>query len=244
VSEHDGAQAVGQLIGLCDEAVGRLLASARALSDAEAGQPSLLPGWSRGHVLTHVARNADGLRNLLAWAQTGIKTPQYPSLAARAAEIEEGAARPAAELADDVAASAAAFGERARGLPESAWLAEVQAIRGAPHPAWLTLHRRLFEVEVHHVDLATGYRPADWPDWFIASHLNRISTDLRGAPAAPAAVLADAATGERYDLRPDTSSKVLITGRGHDLLAWLLGRDSGAALATDPPGPLPVVPPY
>ena len=41
--------------------------------------PSLLPGWSRGHVLTHLARNADGAVNLLTWARTGVETPQYVS---------------------------------------------------------------------------------------------------------------------------------------------------------------------
>jgi hypothetical protein len=30
------------------------------LTDADARGPSLLPGWTRGHVLTHLARNADG----------------------------------------------------------------------------------------------------------------------------------------------------------------------------------------
>src|SRR5215472_17296509 len=50
------------------EATDRLLASAATLTDAAAREPSLLPGWTRGHVLTHVARNADGLGNLLRWA--------------------------------------------------------------------------------------------------------------------------------------------------------------------------------
>ena len=40
----------------------RLLATARELDIAA---PSLLPGWTRGHVITHIARNADGYVNLL-----------------------------------------------------------------------------------------------------------------------------------------------------------------------------------
>jgi Mycothiol maleylpyruvate isomerase N-terminal domain len=36
-----------------------LLDTARALDDP--GAPSLCAGWSRGHVLTHVARNADSV---------------------------------------------------------------------------------------------------------------------------------------------------------------------------------------
>ena len=44
-------------------------------------------------MLTHLARNADGLRNLLIWARTGVVTPQYPSFEVRNEEIEAGAGR-------------------------------------------------------------------------------------------------------------------------------------------------------
>src|ERR1700728_1987632 len=91
------------LRGWVDESTGRLLAGTAAITDARAREPSSLPGWSRGHLLTHLARNADGLRNLLIWARTGVVTPQYPSVEARDEEIEAGAGRPARELAADVA---------------------------------------------------------------------------------------------------------------------------------------------
>src|SRR5215469_10907773 len=113
----DPAAVAKELRHAIDDATGRLLQTTARLSDAQARAPSLLPGWSRGHVLTHVARNADGLGNLLTWARTGVKTPQYPSLAAREAEIEAGADRPVDELTEDLAASAAVFSERARALP-------------------------------------------------------------------------------------------------------------------------------
>ena len=58
-----------------ERATSRLLATAGSL-DADPSAPSLLPGWTRGHVLTHVARNADSLVNLLTWARTGVVTPQ------------------------------------------------------------------------------------------------------------------------------------------------------------------------
>ena len=67
----------------------RLLDGMGRLSDAAARQPSLLPGWSRGHVLTHLARNAEGSTRLLTWARTGVPSYEYESAAARAAEIEE-----------------------------------------------------------------------------------------------------------------------------------------------------------
>src|SRR5260370_71465 len=45
----------------------RLIAAAGPLTGAQVREPSPLPGWARGHVLTHLARNPDGLRNLLIW---------------------------------------------------------------------------------------------------------------------------------------------------------------------------------
>ncbi|MFI9324466.1 maleylpyruvate isomerase N-terminal domain-containing protein [Kitasatospora aureofaciens] len=56
-------------------ATGLLLRTAARLCDAGVRAPSLLPGWSRGHVLTHLARNADGGRRLPSWARTGVRTP-------------------------------------------------------------------------------------------------------------------------------------------------------------------------
>src|SRR5947199_2888238 len=94
-------------------ATDRVLATATALSEAQAREPSLLPGWSRGHVLTHIARNADGMVNLLRWARTGTQTPMYASAESRAADIEAGAGRPAADLAADVRESAAALSAQA-----------------------------------------------------------------------------------------------------------------------------------
>ena len=75
------------------------------LSDAQAREPSMLPGWSRGHVLTHLARNADAMVNLLTWARTGDETPMYPSREQRNADIEAGSGRPASDLVADVHAT-------------------------------------------------------------------------------------------------------------------------------------------
>src|SRR6266550_9126665 len=143
------------------EATDRLLTSAAALTDASAGEPSLLPGWTGGHVRTHVAGNGDGLGDLLRWARTGTETPMYASREARRADIEAGAGRSAADLAADVQATAIAFAAEAAGLPDEAWAAQVQGLTGPPVPALIVLDWRRRELEIHHVDLATGYRPDD-----------------------------------------------------------------------------------
>jgi maleylpyruvate isomerase len=231
-------------------ATGRLLATAAGLTDRQAREPSPLPGWSRGHVLAHLARNADGLRNLLIWARTGVVTPQYPSEQARDAAIEAGAGRPAAGLLADLRDSAAAFAAEAAGMPPGSWQVSVHGIRGRGHPAWYTLSRRLSEVEIHHVDLAAGYQPADWPGWFVTDQLESVSARFDEQQDALAALLrvTDGGAGREYRIAAapaghgGTPPAVRISGPGWLLLAWLTGRSAGTGLAADPPGPLPARP--
>ena len=244
VSQPLEPRSVDLTIARISEATDRLIESASALTDDQLREPSLLPGWSRGHVLSHVARNADGLSNLLTWARTGVEAPQYTSAEDRDTQIEKGSGRPAAEIVTDLSRSSEAFISRATELPAEAWLAEVSGMRGPVHPAWYTLNRRLTEVEIHHVDLAAGYAPGDWPGWFVTDMLYEVIHQMAVKPDAPSAVLTDASTGRQFLLPPDAMADLTITGPGHVLLAWLLGRDSGASLSADPEGPLPAIPPY
>src|SRR5262245_7327678 len=87
------------------EATDRVLDTLRELTDAEVREPSGLPDWTRGHVLTHVARNADGMANLARWAATGEEQPMYPSVEQRNLDIEAGADRHAADLEGDIEAA-------------------------------------------------------------------------------------------------------------------------------------------
>jgi maleylpyruvate isomerase len=151
-----------------DDATQRLLGTARILADPDVREPSLLPGWTRGHVLTHLCRGADALRNLLAGARAGEDRPAYASEQARAEAIEQGAWRSAKELAGDLEGAATALRTVARGLPGEAWHYQVQIPGGARIPAAGLLTRRLVEVELHHADLGRGYGPAVWPASFTA----------------------------------------------------------------------------
>ena len=154
-----------------DAATQRLLDNARTLSEADLRAPSLLPGWTRAHVVAHVARNADAMRNVLAGARSGESRPAYASADAREAGIEQGAGLSAAELMADLAGSAMALRAVARQLPDEAWQFEVRMMDSATFPAAELLTRRLVEVELHHCDLGAGYRPADWPAAFTAMDL-------------------------------------------------------------------------
>jgi maleylpyruvate isomerase len=213
------------------------------LADERARGPSRLPGWTRGHVLTHLARNAEGSTRLLTWARTGIPGYEYESVDARAAAIEGGAGRAAAVLVGDVRGTADALATAAAAVPDGNWERLVTWTTGPRTPADVIARSRLVEVLIHHVDLDLGFGPADWPDWFVAERTGAVTESLtrRGLNPLTARLLA-ADSGRRYRLGPAGADDPEISGDGADLLAWLLGRGDGSDLARPDPGPLPVVP--
>jgi maleylpyruvate isomerase len=224
-----------------ERATQRLLQTASTLGgDDGVSGPSLLPGWTRGHVLAHIARNADGLTNLLTWARTGVVTPQYASSQQREDDIEAGSPRPLEVQLADVRDSAARFAAAADLMPAPAWAVTLD-IPGARQPAARVVWRRLREVEVHHVDLNAGYTAADWPDAFSHRLLHEVVTGFAQREDAPALVLRPTDTGHEATIGPSNGA-VAVAGRSHALVAWLIGRSPGEGLTVSPEGSLPTPP--
>ena len=86
-----------QLSDQLDQATQRLLDAARVITEPDLRVPSLLDGWTRAHVLAHLARGGDAMRRVLAGVRSGHDRPAYASAQARQAEIEESAGRRATE---------------------------------------------------------------------------------------------------------------------------------------------------
>jgi maleylpyruvate isomerase len=229
------------LMAEVDRATERLLSTVAAFDgDRAVNAPSLLPGWTRGHVLAHVARNADGLTNLLTWARTGVMTPQYADADQREADIAAGAPRPPTEQLADVRRSAARFADAAAQMPAAAWSVLLD-IPGAPQRAARVVWRRLREVEVHHVDLGAGYTSADWPEAFSHRLLHEVVTGFADRSDAPALRLRPEGLGHELVIG-DATGAPTVSGPAHALAAWLTGRSSGAGLTISPDGPLPTPP--
>jgi maleylpyruvate isomerase len=224
-------------------ATGQLLAGLDGLSDAQAAGPSLLPGWTRGHVLTHLARNAEGGTRLLGWARTGVPSYEYESLAARAAAIEAGAGRPAAVLIQDVRQTAGAFAAAATGMLPEAWQRVVRYTAGQEPRADVIVPSRLAEVLIHHVDLDLGYRPQDWPAWFTNDRLSRTAASLTEGSKMPPVRLVGTDMGNVFAIGAAGPDSPTISGPECELMAWLFGRSDGSQLSRMPSGPLPEVPP-
>ncbi len=156
----------------CAAAQSALNADLAGLDEARARSASTLPGWSVGHVITHLARNADSVVWRLEGAARGEIRDQYPGgLAQRAADIEAGAARPAAELVADVARTSAAVEQAMTALPPAAWDAPSRSSRGVIESSRDALLSRWREVVVHHGDL--GFGPIPLPDDLVEAWLPR-----------------------------------------------------------------------
>lgn len=199
---------------------------------------SLLPGWTRGHVLAHVALNAHSLVNLFDWARTGVETPQYPSWEKRDADIEEHAGRSPDEHRTALEDAAEAFRAAALSVPADRWDRPVSGIGGDPTPAASFLFGRLREVEIHHVDLDAGYGPGDWDEAFVRAVLEQVPARL--TPHADEAFVARA-TDLGIAIEVGSGSGAEVSGPAREMLAWLLGRTDGSALDVQG-GSLPGVP--
>lgn len=228
------------LMGEVDAATDRLLRTAASFDAADLAGSSLLPGWTRGHVLAHLARNADGFVNLLTSARTGEPVPMYASLAARTTDIETGSGRPPAEHLDDLRRTADLFADAVAAMPVEAWAATVQARRG-PWPAALLVWGRLREIEVHHLDLAAGYGAADWSETFTHRLLREAAGHHASGATPPSLVLR--VDGSRHEVvMGDRADAPVVSGPAPDLAAWLIGRGGGDTLSVTPDGPLPTPP--
>jgi maleylpyruvate isomerase len=222
------------LVDEVDRATTRLLDSAERLpGDNAMAEPSLLPGWSRGHLLTHLARHADAMVNLFLWVSTGVPTPAYASPQARLEGIEAGAGRPLKDQLADLRAASERLTEVAHDLPADQWTVELPLDTG-PQVAARIPWRRLREVEVHHVDLLAGYTPADWPESFAHRLLHEVADGLPGVD------LTLRVDGLGHALTLGAGGPV-IAGSAADLSAWLTGRSPGTGL-TPESGTLPNLP--
>ncbi|MFJ2031787.1 maleylpyruvate isomerase family mycothiol-dependent enzyme [Streptosporangium sp. NPDC087985] len=200
--------------------------------------PSGLPGWTRKHLVAHVAANADALSNLVRWAATGEETPMYSSIEQRNADIAAGSEKPAAGLAAWLYESANQLAAGTAALSSEQWDAEVVTAQGRTVPATEIPWLRSREICVHAVDLAAGVAFADLPTGFLAALADDI-VGKRGNAPGPAVVLTAADTGDCWELSGEDDATA-VTGPLAEVAAYLAGRPH-ALTATDG-SPAPTLP--
>lgn len=241
VGVTDGVTQLERCLAWVQDGTARLEARLASLDDKALNDPSLLPGWSRRHVLAHVAANADALCRLAYWARTGEERRMYASRAQREAEIEVGAGRPAGELRNWVADSAAQLAEDFARLPGPAWQAPVITAQGRTVPASEIPWMRAREVYVHAVDLDAGTGFAGLPADFLAALLSDVAARRSAQGTGPALTLTASDTGAVWQVT-GSSGAYPVEAPLPVLTAWLTGRPANGLRETA--GAVPDLPPW
>jgi maleylpyruvate isomerase len=185
-----------------------VVATLQLLTDQQARQPSLLPGWSVGHVATHIARNAEGHVRMFDAAMRGEVAEMYPGgTEQRTDDIEAGSGRAAAELLADVTATADTLETTWAATPDGAW-----AGRGITFAGETTMSDLVFirwrETTVHHADLGLDFSWSDWDPEYVRAELARLT--MLWASRKPMGLT---------ELPPEA-----MRISDHHRVAWLLGR--------------------
>jgi len=205
--------------------------AAARLAPAQVAEPSRLPGWTRGHVLSHLARNADALVNLLTWARTGTETRMYTSPSDRADGIEAGAYRALPEQLADLSAANQRFTDAAAAVPAGRREFMVLSGQGREIPAREVPWLRVREAWLHLVDLDVPFELDDIPAdiaWTLAA-------DVAAWMSSRTQVTAELVAEGQQDpikLGPDDESGggvvvkglVIVTGTPQRIAGWLTGR--------------------
>ena len=216
------------LDGLID-ATQRLVRTVDSLSDQALAEPSVLPGWSRAHVVAHLTLNAEGLAGVLTGVKEGEDVAMYASQDSRDSDIDQLSSVGSAELRERFLAATSRFQDAVVGVPEGGWVGEFrrlasggQVIKRISIPGMR--HR---EVEIHHADLGVGYGPGHWPAEFLDEMFSRVVHDRAGGPG----LLLHTPDG---DVRVGSGDGPAVSGSRVDLTWWLLGRGNGEGLSGDP----------
>ena len=213
------ANTLNEHVSGCAAAHQRLLGALENLTDGDCRQDSLLPNWRRGHVLTHLSRNADSHVNLLQAAVRGEVGNQYVSVEQRNGDIESGATRSAEELVMDLRLSIYGLEAAWASANEKAWQGQGRTLRGNVIEMSSLVFLRWREVEIHHADLNLGLSYDDLTPLYVRLELDQQIMLWRSRKPMGMTDL------------PEIAKKLSPSQR----LAWLMGRVEVAGLAKPEP---------
>lgn len=204
------------------EAGHRLVRSVDALTDDDWHAPSLLAGWSRAHVVAHLALNGEALGGVLTGVVEDSPVPMYETAEQRDTDIEELAGASLSELRDRLLASTTTFTDAVAAVPEEGWEGRFERTAGGPTlPLSAVPLMRVRELEIHHVDLDVGYSPDRWPAGFAEVVIDGMLKRLEPDQAFRVTPLDSDRTWAAGDA--DTEAPV-VTGPVAHLAWWLTGR--------------------
>jgi len=209
------------------------------LADEDVRRPSALPGWTQGHVLAHLADNADAFTEALQRGADGDDAgAMYASQASRDASIEAGAGRAVVAHRQALLQSAHRLAAAWRRLPGARLTSTVSGTAGWTRPLADVPWMRWREVALHAVDLG---RPAEFGagDPLVGRLLDEVAASWAARADVPGFDVVDVDRQRSWRVG---DGGVRVEGATGDLALWLTGRASGAALTVS--GELPTLPPW
>jgi maleylpyruvate isomerase len=217
-------------LDLLDGAAARVNRTVDGLLDPEWRGPSLLPGWSRAHVVAHLALNAEALAGALHGVVSGEPAPMYASDDRRDTDIDDVASARPSEIRNRLLGATTALHDAFAALPEEAWDQRVDRTPGGRSMRAASLpSMRVRELEIHHVDLDAGYTRAQW-----SAGLTELLLDA----------MAKRVSEQSFEVKPLGSTRTwvfgtpeaeypvpVVTGPAADIGWWLTGRPAPETLS-------------
>lgn len=200
-----------------------------SIKDSEFGNESRLPGWSKAHVIGHVARNAEALARLATWARTGVETPMYADREQRTAEIEESAGHLPQVLRTSLASTAELLDAALGRLHGSQWEATVRSALGRRIPAAEIPWMRIREVWLHAVDLEDDALLHEIPDGVIDLLLDDVCAALSKKDGCPDVAVASVDRPGKRRLGIG-EPRTVVRRPAAELVGWLTGRTAQPGL--------------
>lgn len=212
----------------CLAAQARLVGLADRCSEDDVRRPSLLEGWTVGHVLTHLARNADSHTGMVRAAQRGEMVPQYAGgPAERARDVEAGWRRPAAAIVEDLRAAQRGLEEAWAATDAEIWATGCGLRRQGPTTLADLVFYRWQEVELHLVDLGLLDRGGPtWDDLSDGYAELEWSNTVGALPArVPESIALLLVPGDRPSRAVGGGPELrVVRAPTRQLLRWLVGR--------------------
>lgn len=208
----------------------RLLAVTADLDDDAARADSGLPGWSRGHVITHIANFSEAMTRQVDEALQGRLVEVYDGgRPARDAAIEAGADRPAAELRSHLTQAVTTLLASWDKVGPTDWPLPILH-RNSNLSAGLQATWR--ELTIHTTDLDLGITATTWSDDFCLHLLDF----LRARTPDNTHLILKSPT---HTWTNGTGTDVTLEGPLTALTAWYAGRPTPSPITGPTPDLLP-----
>jgi maleylpyruvate isomerase len=240
------AEELRVLLDEIDASTDRLLGTVAELDIGQLESPSLLPGWSRRTVAAHLSYVAGAYQRMTRDGLAGVSATTYPGgVAERDRSLHGFDQLPPAEVFELLRGASASLRAMWRDLADDQWAVTLHEDRIGPLALGRLAALRLTELEVHHVDLGSGYTVDCWPSTFVEPCLRLrvawLGAHHRRRPDADRDIcgrwlLQTTDTDRRWlvEASPSTArasaawtpvtADVMLSGLAGDLLAFLLGR--------------------